>query len=111
MKELVKLAQEKGFEPKTFSTKWTFETLLGIKKDFFVNEQCFSTLLAEIQKWLIEEYNIIVYVVPYINAPKFSFIIFKNFQDLNVESDEYSKWDQALELGLIEAIILIPEKL
>lgn len=61
MKELCKLAEEKGFQCHTFSTRWTFDYHLERgKAKFMVNKECNVTLLAEIQYWLIITHKILV---------------------------------------------------
>lgn len=60
IEEIALLAKEKGFEAKTLSTKWTLNAYLGISKSktFLVNETCDYLLLAEMQKWLRDNYQI-----------------------------------------------------
>lgn len=58
MKELCKLAEEKGFQCHTFSTRWIFDYHLERGKKFMVNKECNIILLAEIQYWLVVNHMI-----------------------------------------------------
>jgi len=62
MEELIKLAKEKGFQPKTVTTKYTVDVILGSRKNILVNDTCNYLVLCEIQKWIREVHNIDVRV-------------------------------------------------
>jgi len=58
MKEICKLAREKGFKAKTVSTSVTLKYHLGEGKNLLINDTCDYLLLCEIQKWIREELKI-----------------------------------------------------
>ena len=64
MQELLLLAKSKGFQPRTFSTIWTFRGIIGEGKKIVINKDCESNLLCEIQRWLREVHKIIVTADP-----------------------------------------------
>ena len=115
MKELLKLAEEKCFKPRTFSSSWTIDVLLERKKNFAVNEYCISNTLNEIQKWLRETYKIHIDIVHW-ELEKWYFYIKDGrtspVKTIKIEIKENDKWEfkyyeQALEAGLYEALKLI----
>ena len=63
MKEICKLAAEKGFKAKALSTDWTLKDYNGKNSGFKIDNTCDYLLLCEIQKWLREEFNI--EIIPY----------------------------------------------
>lgn len=114
MKELLKLAVEKGFKTKTLTTRWTLDGKLGLKKseNFLVNETCEYLLLCEVQKWLRDKYetNIVVEEI-YINSQlKYASTIFSDFCDEDTEWDDDSyfvKYEDALMDGITDSLELI----
>lgn len=72
MQELLELAKEKGFEPKTLTTGWAFRSFFGDKKAL-INETCILLLMHEIQSWLREEFKIIVWIQPSAIDPEKTF--------------------------------------
>lgn len=63
MKEICKLAQEKGFKAKTVTTSVTLKYYLVEGKNLLINDTCDYLLLCEIQKWIREELNIHISVI------------------------------------------------
>lgn len=62
-----------------------------------------------LQKWLREVHNIDVWAVPFINDKTYTFVIFKSKLDI-MESQgvlEFNTYEEALEVGLQEALKLI----
>lgn len=123
MEELIKLAEEKGFQAKTVTTKYTIDVILGGRKNILINDTCNYLILCEIQKWLREVHNIDVYVLPSVPNFKRSNPVYyvRYFQcpkkwELNtpkriMESESverrFDNPEQALEAGLLEALKLI----
>lgn len=109
MKELCKLAEEKGFEPHTFSTRWTFDYYLERgKAKFMVNKECDITLLAEIQYWLHTTYNIFVAIYPIRDKWDGDVrIITLNVHSSKNEFEDFNSFEDALEFGLVEGLKLI----
>lgn len=109
MKELLTLAEEKGFKPKTFSTNWTFENLLGrgkMREGSLVNSQCESNLLNEIQKWLREIHKIYMLIDMGIQRD-YHWKCFDEESPFNYSEGSFETYEQALESGLYEALKLI----
>jgi hypothetical protein len=102
-KETIILAKEKGFKAKTLSTIWTQDYLLGIKPNFKLNDQCYSNLLSEIQKWLREERGIILQIV---FSKTFGYHYRIDRYGV-VEKKYFDRYEEALEKGLQEALKLI----
>lgn len=113
MKELLKLAEEKGWKASTLSTKWTVDSLLERRKRAFLNKYCESNVLNEIQKWLREVHDI--YVEPLIDpfAGDFWYTLkaFKRNREKAYKNDlsnnNYNTYEEALEFGINEALKLI----
>jgi len=63
MENISKLAHEKGFKAKTFSTIWTFQHYAFGASGFKINDTCDYLLLCEIQKWMREELNVYISVI------------------------------------------------
>jgi len=63
MKEICKLAHEKGFKAKALSTDWTLKDYNGKNSGFKINDTCDYLLLCEIQKWMREELNVYISVI------------------------------------------------
>lgn len=55
-KELLQRVEKLGFIPLTFSTRWTFDAILGRQKNMLINDQCISNLTNEIVKWLRDKF-------------------------------------------------------
>lgn len=62
-KEIARKARDLGFKPKTVTTKFTHDYLLG-GKNVMITETCIYLYLCEIQNWLRETYKINVF--PYL---------------------------------------------
>ena len=116
--ETAKLAKEKGFNIKTLFAY----NLLGVtnnsfkihrKKDFdeFSNIYCPSPTQSLLQKWLREKHHLIIivaYQYEYDSTP-YSYWIYKESQPLPINQwvDDLSTYEEALEIGLQEALKLI----
>ena len=111
MKKLLELAVEKGFKPKTLTTRWTLEAKLGIKKSetFLVNETCEYLLLCEIQKWLREKHGIYLVVQNYSKASD-EVLGFRAHIFPYLLTKAFDTYEEALEKGLQEALKLIDDK-
>ena len=107
MKEICKLAQEKGFKAKTFSTQWAYNFYLGRGKDILITETVDYTLLAEIQKWLRDEKNTIIYPIRVaIYEPELGWgyeIITSEGENLD-ENMSYKSYEDALIAGIKETL-------
>ncbi len=116
MEDTLKLAKEKGFLPKTFSTNWTFENLLGegkMSRGTLVNKECESNLLNEIQKWLREKHRLHVEPVVLINDNNLTWGCFvyhlhdNDFEIAQIKTILEDSYELALEAGLLSALKLI----
>lgn len=111
-KSLLIIAREKGFRPKTFSTKWTFENMLGegkMREGTLVNPECESNLLNEIQKWLRDKHKIFALcILSKEQGDKWCFVVKQAKWSLPsvINNGEHS-YEEALESGLYEALKLI----
>lgn len=109
--ETAKLAKEKGFKTTTVSTNFTNQYLLG-GKSVLINEMCIYLWMCELQKWLREEHNIEVYVVP-IHAYQrgtgvlYKFAILGRVSAKNIYNYCLDTYEQALEKALQEGLKLI----
>ena len=108
MKELTKLAKGLGFKPKTLSTAHTFAHHNGVKPPILINDTCNLLLLHEIQAWLREKFSIHV-EVSYYKEYQYSVCILngdgndtEGTEDL--QNTNFKKHEEALEVGLQEAI-------
>ena len=104
--ETAKLAKEKGFE---FRVVW--EYILGFKEDS--ERDKYLPTQSLLQKWLREKYNQHIYLFP-LDKGKWGFEnnsisinldhIFINYM---YEGKEYNSYEEALEIGLQEALKLV----
>ena len=122
--KIAKLAKEKGFTTHTITTKFTNDYLLG-GKNMMINETCILLWLCELQKWLRDNYNCFLDILPHSDGKKDGW---KTQKDVfwSVEVDYYGKdfkieltddadftqhfnntYEEALEAGLQEALKLI----
>lgn len=114
MKELCKLSEEKGFKCRTFSTRWTMDHYIERgKAKFMVNKECMIILLAEIQSWIRENYNVdIVSLRSFSMSNSYHYYIVNNmdfdnaYQQVCIANRTY---EEALKEGLLEALKLIPD--
>jgi len=120
MEELLLLAKDKEFQPRTFSTMWTFRGLIGEGKKVAINKTCESNLLNEIQKWLREVHKIhintqMLYqcnVEPAEFEGWIIYIVGESFEtnyEINKDliSRVFKSYEEALEYGLLEMLKLI----
>lgn len=99
MELICKLAQEKGFTPKTVSTQVTFRYYTENGKNLMINDMCKYLLLCEIQYWVQEELNTNLSI--YLENSKWIWRINKDdFETWNSENN----YKQALEAGLKEIL-------
>lgn len=118
IREIVELVKSKGFKARTVSTSYTFNSYTSNKNLPFINDQCVSSLLNEISKWLREEYKIYVTVSVEIYTLKCGYEIFKHLGDdsepyISEYNDDTDLWDlefeEALTQGILEALKLIKD--
>lgn len=109
-KRVVELARGKGFVPKTVSTKFTFDYLLG-GKDVVVTELCIHLLFCEIQKWL-REYCDVDVLIKSIGGKNGYYIVIQRVFDGSTlfRGDNYFTFEQALEIGVKQALELSQEE-
>ena len=122
--ETAKLAKEKGFTTHTITTKFTNDYLLG-GKNMIINETCILLWLCELQKWLRDNYNCFLDILPHSDGEKDGW---KTQKDVfwTIEVDYYGKkfeipytenadfvknfnrnYEKALEIGIFQALKLI----
>ncbi len=122
LKEVVILAKELGFKPKTISTIVTLNELCEDKNKFFIsNDTCYYLLLCEIQLWLNETWNCLLEIVfqrskKYTNNKIVYFVTIdyygKEFEkeltnETDFSSDFCNSTKDALAIGILEALKLI----
>ena len=112
VKNIAKTVEEKGFKPKTVTTQHTHRYLLG-GKNFLINDMCIYLWLCEVQNWLGDEFNIDVFPVAcFIGEDKYRYsyyIVGDNDQDIDADGSESLTYQEALELGIEEALKLISQ--
>jgi hypothetical protein len=109
-----KKAEEKGFKPKTFTTKYTNDYLLG-GKNTIITETCILLWMRELQNWLRDVHNIHVETKFYGFADlsceyhaKVSFIKDGCWEYiLPTKNKNGLKENEALEIALYESLNLI----
>ena len=62
--KIAKLAETKGFKTKTITTSFTNNYLLG-GKNVMINEMCIYLWMCELQKWIENEYNCTIEIIPH----------------------------------------------
>lgn len=122
LKEVVILAKELGFKPKTLTTQLAFgEFDESETVKVLINDTCYYLLLCEIQLWLNETWNCLIEIVfqrskKYTNNKIVYFATIdyygKEFEkELTNESDFSSgvcnSTKDALAIGILEALKLI----
>lgn len=113
-KELLEQVEKLGFVPRTLSTRWTFEFIIGRGKDFMVTEICESNLLSEIQRWLRITFDLYCtpYRCKYNKETKFESILIVA-DKYDIEEDEvlpenfFDTYEEALIDSIKDAIVLI----
>lgn len=122
-KEIAKKASDLGFNPKTVTTKFTHDYLIG-GKNVMITDLCIYLYLCEMQKWLREVHNIYVDVRHTASLDGKGIQYYTNWgfirnldkegkQNVNGGYSEYEDWkthEQALEHGVMEGLKLIKEK-
>lgn len=103
MKEICKLAQEKGFKSKTVSTSVTLKYHLGEGKNLLINDTCNYLLLCEIQKWLREELDIHIEITSHKYKIKELRSLPRSFR-YNNSTDSFSSYEEALIAGIKETL-------
>ena len=99
--QLVKLAKEKHFEG-LFKKEWEYNTKESLRYYFW---------MCELQKWLREKYKLVV-IISYqyeFDSTPYSYWIYKKYNSLPINQwiDDLKTYEEALELGLLEALKLI----
>jgi hypothetical protein len=106
MKELIKLAREKGFDFDVFSFGEENEkgetTILSTSND----ETIRYLWMCELQKWLRDKHN--MYLIPYPDASEqlYMYDLWGNDIETCIGRD-FDTYEEALESGLTEALKLI----
>lgn len=108
MELICKLAQEKGFQPITFSTKWVYNFYIGIGKNIKITEMADYILLCEIQKWLrdIKKIDLIV-VNAYVRGDynKYSYVArYVGGKDIETKDFYSDSYEESLKEGLKEML-------
>ena len=123
-----KLAKEKGFNIPTFNVYnvngklFEFEVPVnGSFKDSLLEdheivyddwnnnnkESCSTPTQSLLQRWLREKHNIHIWITRFlISETEYTFNI-ENYEGLRQDHTEYKSYEQALEVGLYEALQLI----
>lgn len=105
--ETAKLAKEKGFITKTVTTGFTNDYLLG-GKNVMITEMCIYLWMCELQKWLREVHKIVLLIHQYDDNKKYSYLIDEEFiYEFGTRNPNYNIYEEALEIGLQEALKLI----
>lgn len=116
LKELSRLAESKGFMASTLTTSWAENYLLGMGKDFYLNDMCFYLWLCELKKWLGDSHNIYLEICSYHcleykkEKPFGVNIDYKkngmwDYSDLNEQN--FKTQEEALEYGCYESLKII----
>jgi len=113
------LARDKGFQPKTLSTKWTWDGNLT-KKLPLITDTCELLLLHEIQMWLREDkgLEIIIGICPESDYTEYEYSVVDTREDKTKwynslsgstisYAGTYPKYSKTLEVSIKEAIKLI----
>ena len=106
--ETDKLAKEKGFTTHTVTTKFTNDYLLD-GKNIMINETCILLWMCELQKWLREVHNIHITILRYKKGEYYLVSVVGNDENEspNDFTVKYKTYEEALEVGLMEALKLI----
>lgn len=108
MKEICKLAAEKGFKAKALSTDWTLKDYNGKNSGFKINDTCDYLLLCEIQKFIREKLNIDIFIInAYVqgNYNKYTYVArFIGGEDVNTKDFNSDTYEEALEAGIKEIL-------
>ena len=104
--EIVKLAKEKGFSNKVNNAEGIYYA-----EDILEDNKAYYLWICLVQKWLREEHHLIVIVAYQYehDSTPYSYWIYKenNSLPLNQWINDLKTYEEALELGLIEALKLI----
>lgn len=104
MKEICKLAQEKRFKAKTVSTQVAYKFHLGIGKNMMLNDMCDYLLLCEIQKWIREEFNSIIFIFNRAKS-EWNFTLSEdNISGASSRDYIFITYGEALKAGIKEAL-------
>ena len=104
LKEIAKIANEKGFRPVSVSTNYTNKYLLG-GKNFFINDTCIYLWMCEVQKWLKDIKGIVINVLPI--DDKWYYLLTKKNETLTLNRTRKTydiSSEESLKNGLLEAI-------
>lgn len=113
--ETAKLSKEKGFDVATWDyfqvtcAKEFSECCTPVRSDWnkYDDYKVFSRPTQSLlQKWLREVHNIDVHCIPWIYENKRVYDFFINYKG---ESRAYSSYEEALEIGLQEALNTLPD--
>lgn len=104
MENICKLAQEKGFTPKTVSTGVTFRYYTENGKNILINNMCKYLLLCEIQAWASITRNLEIVSHKYKTKQLSNLPITFKYKTDKGYSENYSSYREALEAGLKEIL-------
>jgi hypothetical protein len=112
MKEICKLAAEKGFKAKTVTTGFTFRHHAFDEKRILLTDMCDYLVLCEIQRWLRDVHSIEPMIDRCDDVNKKGILytcgIWEKEAFLKyINSNSYKNPEKALKIGIIEALRLI----
>ena len=110
MEELVKLANEKGFKPNTFSTIWTRKGFCQDEKYIpMINEMCCTLYLFEVQTWLRNEWSIFIDIKTLTNVNEIMGfeVRLRSWRFPPKQVDDDRTYEGSLKIGLLEALKFI----
>lgn len=108
MELICKLAQEKGFQPKTVTTKFTFKNPTESNK--LINDMCKYLLLCEIQFWLGYQFEIDI-LIDY-DGILYDAKIIKHYEEVSYLTStfgddtpyQFTKYEDALKTAIKEVL-------
>ena len=113
MEEIAKRAHKLGFRPKTVTTDWTMNDLLGKTKlrEPIINETCKKLLLFEIQQWLIDWHDFEIWVEPFDDRMCRAYANHLSATDDICYNMLQPNYTEALKLAVRESLEYLEEKL
>ena len=113
--ETAKLAKEKGFKDYTSNDNWydckgelKNDNIFTTRNDYPAEpNECDASTQSLLQKWLREEYEVIVWLIPAVDD--FTCFVSNKYPSseegkIIYTSYESGKWEDVLEIGLQEAL-------
>jgi len=117
-KELIELAKKEGFESNVHIYPRCFNAHIGLfdvdKLNNF-HDTKYYLWLCELQKWLIYEYKLHIYIVPIgsykgwhlANIRHLTLDLLADKIDIGAKKESFKSYEQALEKGCFEALKII----